>query len=367
VRAAFGRAVETRRGDDALSVLASALSRCHFLRGRYSLAEDVIRETLALEPTAIESALLWDRLARVLRLQGRPQEALAAFRSAEQALDALPERGESWWEHWLDLKLDEATFFYFENHQDELAEVIEQVGPLVEARGTPAQGLELLHLRGQQAYRQERYALSDQTEELVRETYGRALAQDDVSAEFTLGFCLLWRGKPGEAEEHLARGRVAARARGVALIETRSLVYGVIARRRQNDVEGARAWLRELEEQEELHGYRGLTAACGAWVAYRDGDLERALTRGAEALVDWSSEGRRGSSAFEWAARFPLLGVELERGCIEDAEAHARAMLDEAQQPLPPEISDALERAVVENRHASYAHAIELARPGGYA
>ena len=81
-----------------------------------------------------------------------------------------------------------------------------------------------------------------------------AVELGDVTADFTLGFCLLWRGKPREADEYLVRGREVARSRGVALIETRCLVYGVVARRRRNDVDGTRALVQELEHKKSFTG-----------------------------------------------------------------------------------------------------------------
>ena len=42
-------------------------------------------------------------------------------------------------------------------------------------------------------------------------------------------------------------------------------------------------------------------------------------------------------------------------------------MLDAAQQPLPPEIEQALEKAMRTGSAASYARAVEIARPRGYA
>ena len=89
-----------------------------------------------------------------------------------------------------------------------------------------------MHLLCQQAYRVERYAPSEATEALAREIYTRAAELENASADFMLGFCLLWRGKLGEAEDCFERGCEAARSRGWALIETRCLVYGSIARRR---------------------------------------------------------------------------------------------------------------------------------------
>lgn len=347
--------------------LAIAVAGRHFMRGRYSEAEEVTRRALTLDPEPLDAAVLWDRLARVLRLQGQPRAALEGFRTAERVLEAERERGAEWWERWLDVELDLATFFYFENAQEGLIALARTLEPLVDEHGTRAQRLDLLHLRGQQAYRQERYALSDETEALVRDTYRMALELDDATADFTLAFCLLWRGKLDEAEEHFVRGREVARSRGMALIETRCLVYGVVTRRRQDDIDGARALLEELLEQDELHGYRGLTSANASWIAYRDGDLELAVERADDALADWRSEGRRGSSVFEWTARFPLLGIELEHGGSERALDHARAMLDLSQQPLPHEIASVLELAVREERDELLERAVELARPGGYA
>jgi len=116
--------------------------------------------------------------------------------------------------------------------------------------------------------------------------------------------------------------------------------------------------------QDELHGYRGLTAANAAWLAYRDGDLELVEARAADAFADWRTQGLRGSRVFEWMVRFPLLATALEHGRIEVAQEHARAMLDPAQQPLPMEIETALRAATDADE---LAQAVELARPLGYA
>ncbi len=365
LRAALAFAADTDRVSEA-AILALALTTRHLLRGRYSEAEAVIGQVLALDLDPYTSAGLTDRLARALRVQGRPEEALAAFRDAERTLDTVQSKDATWWRIWIDLRIDEAHLFYFENAREELAALVAELEPLVAERGTPAQRLDLLHLRAQYAYRIERYAPSESTEVLVREIYRRAQEQGDVSADFTLGFCLLWRGELDAAESCFARGTNAARARGVAILETRCRVYGVVARRRRNDVAGAREWLGELEGQDELHGYRGLTAANAAWLAYRDGDLERALARGEEALAEWQTQGLRGSRVFEWTARFPLLGVALARGETEVAREHARSMLDQAQQPLPPELEDALRQAV-DGGADELARALELARSLGYA
>ena len=366
VRAAFEFAVANARAAEEIA-LAMALWISHQARGRYQEAADIARQGLAFDPEPLDRSWLHEALGRVLRIQGHPSEALAEFQASERALDTIADRGVDWWERWVELELTKATFFYFENRQAELSSLVQQLDGWLRDHGTPLQRVDFLHLRVQQAYRRENYVPSAETEALAREAYRQAIELNDWGADFMLGFCLLWRNQLEEAEQHFASGREAACAAGTVLLETRCLVYGSIARRRLNDLEGAREWLAALDAQDELHGYRGLTSATGAWVAYRDNDFERAAARGAEALEDWYADARSGSRVFEWTARFPLLGVALEAGDVEGALEHARAMLDELQQPLPAEISTALERAAASGRAEDLRTALELARTGGFA
>jgi predicted ATPase/class 3 adenylate cyclase len=364
-RAAFSCAEERGGCAPGGVALALALESRHFRRGRYAEAEDVARRGLALRPEPLDAATLHNRLGVVFRIQGRPRESLEEYRTAERILDDMTSRDGAWWDRWLDLKLNQAGYFYFQNDRSELERVTRELEPAVAAHGTQVHQCELLHVRARHRFRVERYALSEETEALVRRAHAIGLEVGDVTADFTLGFCLLWRGKLEEAETYLERGRDVSRADGVALVETRSLVYGLVAKRMRNDVEGARARLAELEELDELHGYTGLVSANAAWIAYRDGDADLVRRRGEDALADWQSEGRATASVFEWAARYPLLGIAVAEGDHEAACQHARAMLDPTQQSLPTKLADALERAL-DDKEAEFARALRLARPGGY-
>ena len=281
-------------------------------------------------------------------------------------LDWVVDRDSTWWERWITLKLDQAHFFYFENDQEAHGAALAELEPAVAAHGTPQQRLDLMHAQMQYRYRSERYALSEETETLAREIYALDRASGIATGDFTLGFCLLWRGKLDEAEAHLELGLEAARQAGIALFEMRSLVYGLLVMRRRNDVDRARARLAQLASVDELHGYHGLISACAAWVAHRDGDSDRVVQFGEVALREWGSEGRLGYGVFQWTARFPLLGVALARGDVDGALENARAMLEPSQQPLPDEIADALEHAVTRRDEGDLTRALEIARPGGY-
>ncbi len=367
LRSALGYAeAETDREVEVVD-LALALWKRNFLRGRYAEAEEVVRRALVTARSPLDVGALHDRLGVVLRLQGRAREALDSYRLSERTFESVATRDSDWWERWLDLKLDEAHFFYFQNERAALEEVMGELEGAMPAYGTPGQQGELRHVQLQHRYRVERYAPSRETEELARAVHAYGVEVGDPSADFSLGFCLLWRGELEEAEEYFERGCEIARSRGVALIETRCLVYGLVAKRKRGDLEGARARIADLEALEELHGYRGLVSATAAWVAYRDADFERATLRADAALEDWRSEGRSGSGVFQWTARFPLLGVAVARGDLEAAAEHAHAVLDPSQQPLPQTLERGLEKALDGRAEEDFVHVLDLARPGGYA
>ena len=302
-------------------------------------------------------------------MRGSVREGFELHLRAERTLGSVgqAERDDRWWGTWIDVELERAHHHYFEDELDDLAIVIAELRPVVDERGTPARRLQLLHVLAQNSYRHEQYVLSEETEALVREIYRLSGEIGDTSAEFTLGFCLLWRGKLEEAETHLRQGLEDARRRGDALIEVRCLVYGALVRRLCSDVEGARALLAELVALDDLLGYVGLASAGNAWVALRDGDHDAASRFAEAALADWDPRSRSGSSTFQWTARFPLLAIELARGEDEAALGHARVMLDVHQHPLPADLATPLAAAVERGDASLLAPALEVAGQRGYA
>jgi predicted ATPase/class 3 adenylate cyclase len=365
LRAAFSWAVERSR--EAAIAIAVALAPLHLLRGRYAEAEEVIAKARALRPDAFDDVLLLRRLGRVLRQSGRPAEGLEAYLEAERVLEGVEARDDAWWRSWLDVKIGEANHHYFQGDLDRLAALADELRPLVERHGGAVQQIEFLHVMAQNAYRRERYVLSAETEELVRAIYRRQLELGVGSAHFTLGFCLLWRGKPEEAAQSLGAGLATARERGDALIEVRCLVYEALARRRLGNVERARELLGEVAALENLHGYDGLVEANLAWVAWRDGDLDRAELAAERALSVWRGESRSGPTIFQWTARFPLAGVHLAHGRLDAALEQLRALLDPALHPLPPELCSLVEEAVGDGSRASVERALTAAAALRYA
>jgi tetratricopeptide (TPR) repeat protein len=349
--------------------IASVLAPLHTFHGRYAEAEEVLRTAIALGPDEPEAARLLSLLGRVLRQSGRWRESLDVHVEADRILGHVP-AGDvgAWWNAWLEAKLELASYQYYAGDQRALAQAIDALEPAVESHASPQQRLDYLHVRAQAAYRRERYVLSEASETLGREIHRRALADDPANADFSLGFCLLWRGKLEEAVTCLERGRQAARAHGDALIETRCIVYEAVARRKQVDVDAVRSLLDVLDAFDELHGYTGLVAANHAWVAYREGAFDTADRFAGEALSDWGIErGSAGPTVFQWTARFPMLGVELARNREDAAYDHARAMLDPFQQPLPTDLDDLLRAGLTRSDTTLLQRALERGAASGYA
>jgi predicted ATPase/class 3 adenylate cyclase len=361
----WARAHATQRSTGALDISA-VLAPLHMLHGRYSEAEDVLRGMLELSPGSLDAAFAYSRLGRVLRHRGNPDEALEAHLDAERVLEATPTDDEAWWQAWIDVKLRKAHHLYFEGDVPALGALIAEVTPEIEKRATPIQELEFLHVVAQSEYRRERYVLSGDTEALVRALHQRSLALEEVDADFTLGFCLLWRGKLDESRSTLDRGLEQARERGDALIEARCLVYGALCRRKQGDVDGVKALLAELDGLDDLQGYGGLVAATHAWIAFRTGERDEARRFADVAFADWRPGLYSGPRVFQWTARFPLLAIELEERNVDAAVEHALAMLDPIQQPLPEELAEMLAEAAERRDAKLLQRAVEVARPLGY-
>lgn len=341
------------------------LGDLHIVRGRYGEAEETLRIALSLATEERTRARLERLLGVALVRRGRLDEAWKRLTAAERALGLERPRREGWERELLDVKLAQAHFHYWRGDVDALARAARELEPLVEATGTPVQRADLYHVALQDAFRRERYVLSEETERLARQTFEAGRAVGEWDAHFTLGFALLWRGRLAEAQEQLAAGLADARHVGDVLYEVRCLVYGGIARRKAGDVEGVREIASELATLGDTYGYGGLVAAQRAWLALRDGDLAGVDRWGDDARAHWEGTSRHGPTVFQWAARFPLLAADVARGRLESARTQAAAMLDPSQQPLPNELVELL-RAALAGGDNRFELAVERGRRDGY-
>jgi len=352
--------------DDATAVLGATLGDLHTVRGRYAEAHETLTTALARARAPLIQARL-HRLLGELLLRRDELDAAAEVNAAGLKLLGAPADGDpSWWREWLDLELNAATLHYWRGETAALRAAITRLRPFVEQHGTPRQRANFIGTEITDLLRRERYVVSGEAERLAGAYLEAAQAAGDWDGHFMLAFVLLWRGKLEEARDHFRQGRKDANAAGDVLVEMRCLVYETLVHRKLGDVEAVRALDAEIAGFEETYGYAGLVAANRAWLAWRDGDLDEAQLHGAAALSNWQATSRSGPTVFQWTARFPLLAADVEQQRLDSAVEHARRILDENQQPLPAEISGALEDAAGTGSFAAFRRAVELARSRGY-
>ena len=365
LRVAFAQALMSDPG--AAIALGSFLGHLHTLRGRYPEAEGVLEQAIGLADDPVRGSLLRRRLGYLLVRRKQMAGAAAILAEAEEFLGPPGNHAdESYWRAWFDVKVGQGNLHYWSADTVALGRVAEEMRPHVEDHATTKQRAEFLSLLFLNACRQERYVLSAESEEIARAAYAASQEAGDWDAEFQLGFALLWRGKIEEAERHLRAGRDDAHVVGDVLTEIRCLVYSSIARRKLGDVEGVQALAEEIAKLEDTYGYTGLVDGNRAWLAWRKGDSGAAERCANASLSNMSATGPSGPGFFQWTARFPLLAVCVERDELAAAARHAVAMLDETQQPLPPELESALREALDGGSRRAFARALELATAAGY-
>jgi class 3 adenylate cyclase/tetratricopeptide (TPR) repeat protein len=352
------------------------------LIGRHDDAVDTYR-------TALELRLPDEHLARgrILRkaggsrqIQRRKEEALVLFDQAVEALGDPPADSDPEWnEERAAIELGKIMLVYFTSSPEELAEQIERSRRLVEQRGTTLQRAWLFNSMALLGLRRERYVASPETLAHARSGYESTLEvearAESADIHFIYAFSLLWAGRLEESERHLLEILKEADRVGYTTVQARCVAYLALIGRKRGDIAVARRWAERTLQVAVVGGmpeYRAAAEAHLAWAALREGDLERAAA-GARRAFD---EGKKMGGAYRvlaWITAWPLLGVSLVEGDLEQALALARLLLAPETQPAPAPVAEALEAAVAAADAGStdiardhLAKAAELARVDGY-
>ena len=302
----------------------------------------------SLEP--LDAAFFHDRLRcdRAPR-SGRPARRSSSYLAESASLDgARPIATPTWWERWIDLKLDKAQpLLLRERSGSARAALMKSSSLLSQSTGHLRSRLDLMHVATAAPLPA---ASATRCRRRPRRSHGRsydARRAAGVVPETSPWASASYGGESSKRQRRTssADGRSPA-TRGIALIEMRCLMYGLAraasAQRRRGRTRAAR----ELESFDELHGYEGLVSACAAWVAYRDGDTELVVQRASSRSLTGLRRSRRlrrlrsGQPGFRCSA-----SRSHEATSTTPSSTPARCSI-RSQQPLPDEIAAAVERAV---------------------
>jgi tetratricopeptide repeat protein len=128
----------------------------------------------------------------------------------------------------------------------------------------------------------------------------------------------------------------------------------------------------DAAQRTEMLEYVVQARAVLAWVAWREGDHDRAEELARSARESWD-EILNVLRVLAWMPTWPLLGVALARGDEADAVEHARVIVDPTRQPMPPDLESVLDQAVAawdrgdaDGARASLSAAAQVAAGYGY-
>lgn len=352
-RAALEEESLAGREPSAALPLHEALGDVLALVGRHEEARHSYARAVGC--TAMERGL---ELARLHRKTGKAweihhahDEALSAYRAAEQTLGAAPlEATEAWWNEWLHIQIEQLAVHYWTARLDVMEELSRRIQPTVERYGTPLQRARFFEVRVQRNLRAERYLASGETVRFARDYLGASEASGDpdesAEAGCVLACVLLWHGALEEAAGRMLATVERARRTGDVALEARGLTYLTQIHRRRRALEATRdsaeRGLRAAEAG-NMTSYVGAARANLGWVALCEGHPEDAERHCLAALQLWSATSL--IYPFEWMALLPLARLDVLAGRPADAAQRVARLLHPTQQRLPDTLTAALQEA----------------------
>ena len=313
------------------------------LLGDHEQAQQAFEGALSLTARGrrLQRSRLYRKIGGTWKIRREFASALESYRMAEDALGQAPDdQDQAWWREWLEVQTIRTEVHYWLNEVDEMAALVRQVRPVLERHGTPAQRSDFFGNLLFMASRRDRYVISDETL-----GYGRArlAAAEEMgepfqvaTAQFNLGFSLLFYGNLDEAERRFLQSLDFAERAGDVTLQARSLTYLSILYRERGLVDEVRSYIERSLGAAEAGGmveYITLAKANQSWLAWRAGNLAEAEREGRTALEELRALPI--PYPLHWLALWPLLAAALARNDTETAVAHAQALLPAPQQPPP--------------------------------
>jgi class 3 adenylate cyclase/tetratricopeptide (TPR) repeat protein len=374
--------------------LNAKLANVLWRTARRDEARDAFHAALRLASTAprpldpVLRAHLHTRLGRLEMHEKRYAEATAAYDAAQVLLG--PDAGsadttdDAATDQWLELMIDGwASMHLWCLDLDLGLAVLEQVRPVLEARGSPARKTAFYRFWTLQKLLRNRLRVDEEDLANLRaaiaaaEHSGEDRDKDVGYATDFLGWALWLRGDLAAAAEVETKALNLAERIGETVLRDLALMTLTSIALRRHDTEAVRALLpRALAATREVGAkFDGRIAAnmsVAAWLAWQDGRSDEVLRLAAE--IESLDLTNVGSAAMHgWTYLFPVLAVRLAAGATAEAVAAARRIIDPSQQLLPDDLASVLAAACASwdegdpSRAAQYlTEALDVARARAY-
>jgi tetratricopeptide (TPR) repeat protein len=323
-------------------------------------------------------ARLHRKIGNDFREQLLYDEAVVAYQEAEACIGQAPqENAEAWWWEWIELQLDQSLIYFYLSKQEEVIQIVERLGPVIDQYGTTPQRGRYYRRLVVIKFRQGRFVVDDEIVRLSRKALAIIKESDDLvetaSAYFGLGLALLLSGNLSEAEEQIRAAIEVTEKTGQDLLPV-CFAYLAVVQRKRHNVEAALELARrvlEITTEKKDPIYVAIAKGAIAWVAWRQNQLTEAEREAKQSLAIW--EYLPDAFPFRWIALWPLLASTLAQDRLAEAIEAAQALFGPHQQLPPPELAGILIAALQAGDKGQMVEArllldqaIELATTSGY-
>ena len=357
--AAFTEAltVATAEGDpDAGARLQAKLANVLWRTARLDETRAAFTEALRLasllpQPDPVRTAHLYTRLGRLEMVDRRVgfEPAAEALNAAAALVGDEPGDTEAEADQWLELMIHgRASYLLWRDDFDAAAAVLEQVRPVVEARGNASRRYAFYLYSAMERVNRARLRSDDQAVADMRRALAAAREGRDAKeigyGTYFLGWALALRGDLAEARHQFTQSLEIADRGGESHLRANSLGSLVMMAVSSHDTGTVRDLApRAVAAAQALgHNYVSWGIAPLAWLAWQEGRPDDVVRIAAEA--DAANEGTTsGGNQYRWVYLLPLAAVYLARSDPDRAVAAVRPLLDPGQQALPDQLAAALE------------------------
>ena len=325
--------------------------------GHYEEARVAFQQAANAVPPAefIHQARLYRKVSNVWRDQYHYQEALQGYKEADHILNQTPAaRSTEWWQEWIQVSLEMNLVYYWLGQLEESDQLRLKLEPAVEQHAAPAQRAVYFQIKGRVEFRRNRFVA---TPEIISLSKAALAIHQEIgnqagipSAQFGIGFALLWNGDVEPAIDLFQTALHLAEQTGDISLQARCLSYLTIAYRKCGQIEETQQYAKrnlEIATLARMPEYIAMAKANQAWLAWCGDNQTLSQELGHAALQLWDQlPGGHASTPFQWLARFPLIAVALQEEKVLWAVNGARKLLDPIQQRLPDALITILEQAI---------------------
>ena len=375
----YKRALALLDGGSEAAHLCDQLGEILHVQGHYDKAREFWKQALSMiGPDRLARAELYRKLGNAWRDQYLYDEALRTYNEAYNLLQAIEEPDRMVWLCRTQIKFEQIQTYYWLGQFEAMFSLLDEIAPILTQYGSKADQARVGQTRVIATLRRDRYCPGTEVVEQCRlmlrtlEETGQVNATS--AARFQVGFVLLLSNAIAEAETELRDAlKLAEKATDLTLV-VRCLTYLTFIARKRGDIQQVQSYAERsllTATTVQMPDYIGAAQANLSWLAWRARNLDAARQHGVAALSAWQKLPV--GYMFEWTGRWPLIGVALLAGDLNQIITHAQVLLDEHQQRPPSVLEAALSSALLIGPHgtinamrAVFDSVAALAREFGY-